>query len=431
MARGFMRALLAAALTMIASPAIADTLPITPGVIPVHRGDVLVTSKPLIETTDADGNLVQRYASGWIDRMTGKTFALSTGTKLKPLTGAPRGGYVANGYTYLVVDGNEAVAPLPPAPAPVDRLTAMFAGAPLWGVNISGCSFTNDGALCPTVASVNQYLDKGFTMVRLSFLGKQMANPAIRAKVVAATVAAVDRGAYVVLDRHDYSWPTPPDQVAFWVDLMASMPDSDRIIIDPMNEPKAFNDPVLTNDWDQWARDANLILAGMRTAGLRNIVAMEYPSYSATFRAFKKEAPTKASESALTALDRVGGLKDPLGLALVNGHRYFDKGSSGTQPTCQDAYGFDNFAEELRKRGLKGIITESAAARFSGIPASCVVPLQRAVTYLRDNADTIVGVTWWGGGAAWNESYLFKIEPRKGTFATTPNSVYLDRLLGR
>ncbi len=327
--------------------------------------------------------------------------------------------------------------PPPPAPqkanAPVrsSASTNVRIRGPVFGVNIAGCSFVADGTLCPTPASVRAYLDKGFTMVRLPFKGPQMADPVIRRKLVAATRAALDRGAYVVLDRHDYSWPSVSEQVAFWTSLMASMPRSDRIIIDPMNEPKHFDDPVLTNDWDQWARDTNQIIAGLRAAGIRNVIAPEYPGSSATFRLRKREDAAKPSESALVALDRAGGLKDPLGLTIINGHRYFDKGSSGTQPSCTGTPGYDNFAYELRARGLKGIITESAFGRAGAIPPSCEAAGAAAIAYLKTNADTVVGVTWWGGGAAWNERYLFKIEPKKGSFGPKHKDAYLDRLLGR
>lgn len=406
--------LLCILLAMFPAAAYGDTLAIvSPGTLVVHKGDILVTSKPLVETLNADNVLTQRYASGWIDRMTGKAFTLSTGTKLKAL-GPVTGGYIAGGYTYELIDGESAAVV-----SPFD-----------FGVNISGCTFVNDGALCPTVASVNQYIDKGFTIVRFSFKASQMANPAIRAKVVAATEAAISRNVKVVLDRHDYDWPAVNEQVAFWVDLMASMPKSDLIIIDPMNEPRNFNDPVLTNDWDQWARDINPIILGMRENGITNTIAAEFPGWSATFRVNKGESATKASESALVALDRAGGFTDPLNKTILNGHRYFDNGSSGTSTACVGAPGFDKFAEELRKRNLKGIITESAFGRVSGIPTSCVATGEAAVSYLKANSDVIVGVTWWGGGSGWKEDYLFKVEPVKGTFATAPNSDYLNRLLG-
>ena len=198
-------------------------------------------------------------------------------------------------------------APIPPVRSGASANVRIK--GPIFGVNISGCSFVADDALCQTPAVIRSYLDTGFTMVRLPFKGSQMADPAIRRKVVAATRAALDRGAYVVLDRHDFSWPSVSEQVAFWTSLMARMPRFDRIIIDPMNEPKHFDDPVLTNDWDQWARDINQVIDGLRAAGIRNVIAPEYPGYSATFRLRKREDAAKPSESALVALDRAGGLR--------------------------------------------------------------------------------------------------------------------------
>lgn len=52
--------------------------------------------------------------------------------------------------------------------------------APRFGVNLAGCSFVGNGALCPTVADVAWYVDKaGFRSIRLPFNGSQMNDPVV------------------------------------------------------------------------------------------------------------------------------------------------------------------------------------------------------------------------------------------------------------
>ncbi len=203
------------------------------------------------------------------------------------------------------------------------------------------------------------------------------------------------------------------------------------MLLDLVNEPKGFNDPVLTNDWDQWLRDSNLIIAGLRANGIRHPILLEYPQWSATFRFDKGEGPKKACESAGCAIDRGGGLKDPLGLTFINGHRYFDRGSSGTNKECEaKTSGFVEFAAQLRQRGLKAYITESAFGSHYGVKASCAVVGAEAITALRKNSDVLLGITWWGGGRIWPEGYIFKIDGLKANRYLISASPYLLRLLG-
>ncbi|RYF39446.1 MAG: hypothetical protein EOO38_23275, partial [Cytophagaceae bacterium] len=94
-------------------------------------------------------------------------------------------------------------APASPVQSTASRNIALGV-APLTGVNLSGCEFSLDGALCPTAASVRAYLDKGFRAIRIPFRGAQAGIPAVVARIKAAASAATSQGAYVILDRHDY-----------------------------------------------------------------------------------------------------------------------------------------------------------------------------------------------------------------------------------
>ena len=256
--------------------------------------------------------------------------------------------------------------------------------------------------------------------------------PARIAELKVNVAYAGSEGVPVILDNHTYRWDAPPKAIAFWTGFARNFPDDGSVMIDPVNEPRGFDDPVLTNDWDQWLRDSNLIIAGLRANEIRHPIVLEYPQWSASFRFDKKEAPWKACESAACAIDRGGGLKDPLGLTYLNFHRYFDKGSSGTNKECDaKTSGFLELAEQLRRRGLQGYITEGAGGSHYGVPASCKAVLAEAIAAIRANSDVIKGITWWGGGRIWPESYFFKIDPPKAVRFTAPTSSYTKTIAGK
>lgn len=133
------------------------------------------------------------------------------------------------------------------------------------------------------------------------------------------------------------------------------------------------------------------------------------------------------------AIDRVGGIGDPLNKTFFSGHRYLDSGSSGTKAACAttgDA-GIGEWAASMRKRGIKGYFTEFAYGRHSGIPASCTEVGAAMMAAVKANSDVILGTTVWGGGRAWPEGYAFKVESPKGTFKTAADSPYVAQLTGR
>ena len=298
------------------------------------------------------------------------------------------------------------------------------------GVNLSGCSFTMNGALCPTPADVDWYADAGFMMVRIPFKGEQAGDPEVVAKIAAAARRARKRGMTVILDRHDYKWPAPEEQVAFWRKLLPQMPEG--MWIDPENEPRGFDDPVETNNWMQWARDANAIIAGLRRAGLDNVIVLEWPGWSAMYRFDKHERVTpdykKPCDSAGCALDRSGGLIDPAGRTLLSPHMYFDKGSSGTNGKCNPSEVFSRFAEQARARHLKALVGEVAFGSHRGVNAACRAVGEAAIAAVYANPDVYRGVTWWGGGRAWKSDYPFAIAPKGHQ---DKNSAYVRMLTGR
>ncbi|RYF00806.1 MAG: hypothetical protein EOO77_33590, partial [Oxalobacteraceae bacterium] len=128
-------------------------------------------------------------------------------------------------------------APATPITSTASRNIAL-GGVPLTGVNLSGCEFSLDGALCPTATSVRAYVDKGFRAIRIPFRGAQVRIPAVVARIKAAADAATSQGVYVILDRHDYGATFDAAQAAWWVSFIKNFPDTKYVMIDTMNEPR-------------------------------------------------------------------------------------------------------------------------------------------------------------------------------------------------
>lgn len=428
------RSIIFAALALLASPAAAQTVHTITGANPpaqyrVCAGDTLVLKKQMGRELLRDGSREKGWL-GWNDRnrsnAAGNWFETVGATRLRFVENVQ-----GKGWVYAPVDAVPCAAHAAQS-ATVSPPAHTTLVTPLFGANLSGAEASGSDAVRPSAEDWRGYIEKHrFGLIRYPFKDDRM-TPARVAELKVNVAYARSKSVPVILDNHTYRWDTVDRFVRFWTGFARNFPDDGSVLLDLVNEPKGFNDPVLTNDWDQWLRDSNAIIAGLRANGIRHPILLEYPQWSATFRFDKGEGPKKACESAGCAIDRGGGLKDQLGLTFINGHRYFDKGSSGTSSECVDkTSGFAEFAEQLRRRGLKGYITESAFASHYGMKASCAAVGAEAIAALRANSDVLLGITWWGGGRVWPESYIFKIDPPKAARFTAPTSGYVERLTGR
>jgi len=433
----YLKAIGIAALALLVPAAAAQTEHIVTGANPpaqitVCAGDRLILKKQMGRELRADGTRAPGWA-GWNDRArsnaAGNWFETIGASKLRLVENVQ-----GKGWVYVPVDAQPCAAPaagaVPAQPAtPPKNPTPV---GPLFGANLSGAEASGGDAVRPSLEDLKGYIDRhSFGLIRYPFKDNRM-TPARIAEIKILAMYARSKGVPFILDNHTYRWDTVAQFIRFWTDFARNFPDDGSVMIDLVNEPKGFNDPVMTNDWEQWLRDSNLIIAGLRANGIRHPILLEYPQWSATFRFDKKEGPKTPCASAGCAIDRGGGLKDPLGLTFINGHRYFDRGSSGTNKSCDTAVsGFATFASNLRKRGLKGYITESAFGSHYGVNASCAAVGAEAIAALRANSDVLLGITWWGGGRVWPESYLFKIDPPKAVRFTAPTSSYVEKLTGR
>ncbi|MBB5709338.1 cellulase family glycosylhydrolase [Sphingomonas xinjiangensis] len=433
-------ACLAALLLSSSAPALAQTEHRVIGADPTPRyivcaGHTLVLRKQMGRDLNKDGSRNKSFTV-WIDRQNGRGFAVDGATKLR-FVGSPHG----KGWVYAPVDAKPCAKPTPepvtptasPAPAPIAQAKPS---RPLFGANLSGAEAAGNDAIRPSLDDFKGYIERyGFQLIRYPLKLERM-TPARIEELKANVAYARSKGVPVILDRHDYTWRKPEVMIADWTAFARNFPDDGSVILDLVNEPRGFDDPVVTNDWMQWIRDSKLIIAGLRKNGIRHPIALEYPGWSATFRFDKGERPGKACESAGCAIDRdKSGPLDPINRTYINGHRYWDKGSSGTSMSCDITWGptsgFDGFAAQLRKRGLKAYITEAAFGASHGVKGNCKGIGADAIAQIKANSDVLLGVTWWGGGRIWPESYLFKVEPKKATRFEVEVTPFIRQLTGR
>ena len=326
-----------------------------------------------------------------------------------------------------------AIAPTStPTPVPSTIATATVKNGPLFGATLSGAEASGGDVLRPTLSDLQGYIDYyGFRLIRYPLIDNRMTAARI-VELRTFTDYARSRNVPVILDNHTFKWLPVQQAVDWWTTFAKNFPDDGSVMLELVNEPnKGFDDPVLANDWAQWIRDSKLIIAGLRANGIKHPVLLEYPQYSATFRFDKKESITKSCESAACAIDRSSGAIDPLGRTYISAHRYFDTGSAGASKVCTaTSSGWSEFAASLRKRGLKAYITESAFGSSYGVHSSCAAVANEAITTLKANSDVLLGITWWGGGRIWPETYIFKIEPQKAQRFSIAVPAYMLSLLG-
>ena len=79
---------------------------------------------------------------------------------------------------------------------PTATRNMALAGTPVMGVNLSGCEFALNGALCPTPASERAYLYKGSRAFCLPFRSDQAADPSVVEEIKAAKIE-LKRGTFI------------------------------------------------------------------------------------------------------------------------------------------------------------------------------------------------------------------------------------------
>ncbi|KAF4635569.1 hypothetical protein G7Y89_g2508 [Cudoniella acicularis] len=199
------------------------------------------------------------------------------------------------------------------------------------------------------------------------------------------------KGAYVILDPHNYMRYNDPSQqpmtgsvignstdpkaattkqfAEFWGELAGRFKGNERVIFGLMNEPHDMStDLVLAND--QAAIDA------IRKAGA-------------------KQLWTGYSPSSATAL---ANIKDPLNNTAIDIHEYLDADFSGSHVSCNSS-GPANLADVtawLKANKFKAIVSEFGAANGT----QCASYLSDMINYMASNEEYI-GWAAWAAGPFW------------------------------
>lgn len=185
---------------------------------------------------------------------------------------------------------------------------------------------------------------------------------------------------------------------------IASDPDfksNPMVMFDLMNEPAGV-------DAGTMGKAAQAAIYAIRDAGADNWIMVEGGGSYANCQEFVSSG---WGDVALT-------LTDPKDRLIYQCHEYLDRDNSGTHDTAIKGSGstqLENATEWARVNGKKLFLGEFGIGNTpSGLRES-----EDMLAYMQGNNDVWAGWTAWGGGPAWPDDYIFKLEPRLHTGQTS------------
>lgn len=304
-------------------------------------------------------------------------------------------------------------------------LTMQFPASMPFGTNLAGAEFAHDkipgiynkNYTYPTVAELDYFKSKGFTLFRLPFLWERLQHEpggpldSLELSRIADFVdRAGERKLWVILDMHNYGRRyvkgvrhiigeeglTAAHAADAWRRIAQALKTKQNIMAyDIMNEPHDMNPKT------SWFSIAQEVVNGIRDVDSHTPIMVEGDSWASAARWMEFS-------------DSLKYLKDPANKLMFEAHIYFDEDASGTYKRSYDEEqttpmtGVERarpFVEWLKKNNFKGIIGEY------GVPDDdprWLVTLDNMLAYLEENG---VGGTYWAAGPWWNK-YRLAIEPR-------------------
>jgi len=333
-------------------------------------------------------------------------------------------------------------APVPAAFA--DMPVAATSPTMVRGANISGGDFgTVPGTYgidytYPTKAEIDYYADRGVNVLRLPFNWERVQHDlhggldsagdgtADFERIQQVVKWITDRGMIAVLDPHDYggrnvdgmprkvgSAELPASALAdLWVRLAHAFKGNERVWFGLMNEPMDI--PAAA-----WRAIAQSVTNAIRATGARNRLLVPGTAYSG---AHSWVSSGNAAQMATFV--------DPADNFAFDVHQYLDADSSGKSGTCiqgASASRLDPFIEWAKAApGRKGFLGEFAAGDPSiAGQEQCAAELA-ALLGAAENSGVFIGWTAWGGGAWWEPSYIFRLEPND---LSGPDTNYMQMLM--
>lgn len=301
------------------------------------------------------------------------------------------------------------------------------------GVNLAVGEFGSRGSVLgtdyryPDTEEMDYYIDKGLTLFRIPFLAKRVLDletefpPALTGDMdylVALIEHADERGAYVILDMHDYGRIPPAGLIgrdegavelfaAAWAEIAKRTKGYPNVIIGLMNEP-------YEQTAREWLVGANAAIAAIRDTGARQMILVPGTHWSGAHSWTR-------TDNARVMVD----VEDPIDNYAIEVHQYFDWNSSGTSPYAISGAGRSRlvaFTEWARENDVRAILGEFGWADNPRAHAEG----ESALAYMSKNRDVWIGYTYWAGGPWWGD-YIFSITPVGGE--DRPQMKILERYL--
>jgi endoglucanase len=322
---------------------------------------------------------------------------------------------VRSSFAVAVLCGGAFAWAAPHAPLDIRFLT---------GVNIAGAEFASQKIpgiagrdyFYPKPATIDHFVSEGMNVIRVPFLWERL-QPALNGeldqaeyrRLVDVVHLATAKGAYVILDVHNYAayrraaigtQDVPVAAFAdLWKRLAAKFKSEPRVGFGLMNEPKGLAT-------ETWLAAANAAIAQIRAAGAKNIVFVPGNGWTGAHSWFGKSYGTPNAAVML-------GINDPAENYVYELHQYLDSNYSGTHPDCKsETIGVATLTpvtDWLRQHHKRGFLGEFGA----GKDPTCLAALDAMLTYLDKNRDAWLGWTYWAAGA-WPARYFTSVQPVDG-----------------
>ena len=263
-------------------------------------------------------------------------------------------------------------------------------------------------------ASQDYFIGKGMNTFRLGFRWERLQRQ-LEGAFDAAELARLDttvasmtgKGAYVILDPHNYAryngqliGSTAVSNAAFadfWSRLAEHYASNARVIFGLVNEPH-------TMPTEQWRDAANAAIAAIRAKGAHNLILVPGNAWTG---AWSWNMTYYGTANAVAML----GITDPEDNYAFEVHQYFDSNYSGTNTACQSttigAESLATFTAWLRTNGKRGFLGEVGAASN----ATCDSAVDGALAHIDANSDVYIGWAWWSAGPWWG-NYFMTLEPQ-------------------
>jgi endoglucanase len=301
--------------------------------------------------------------------------------------------------------------------------SAPCAAAPIYtGVNLAGAEFTpnalpgvyNSHYTYPTLAEINYFTVKGANTFRLPFLWERLQrtlngnfDASELARIQQFVANATARGAYVVLDPHNYAryqgsviGSNAVPNAAFsdlWSRLATTFKSNNRVIFGLVNEPN--NMPST----EQWVNSANAAIAGIRATGATNLILVPGNGWSGGHSWSENWYGTPNAVALLNVVD-------PFNNYAYEIHQYLDPSTGGSaEEPARATIGVERLSgvtQWLQRNNRRGFLGEF------GVPRTELSyrALDNMLDFIDLNDDAWIGWTYWAAGPWWGE-YHFTVEP--------------------